>query len=762
MKLCPICATSYPATHRTCPTHGTILVETQELPAGTMIRDCYRIERMLGKGGMGTVYLAEHTLMGEPRALKFLSAELASNPTFVQRFLQEARAANKLRHPNVAQTMELGQTEEGSFYISMEFVDGPSLRSVLSQFPQGMDVDRTFRVIHGVAEALGAAHAKRMVHRDIKPENILLGSAPEGEIAKVVDFGIVAMSDSAGRLTQTGSVLLTCEYAAPEQWKGVIPSSELDGRTDLYAMGCMFFEMLTGRLPFRSDSYEGWFELHVHAAPPVPSSIRPELLNWPGLDGLVLQLLAKDREHRPANVQEFLAHLDQEMGYKPSSAAASPKNPEETQRWKTMVDVPRPTGNSGRAPTVALGAQASASGPVSGSGSVPAYGQVAVPPPVSPVGPGTGGGQYPRPGQYQGHPPVQPPPLPSQSGGYSPVPQPQGNYNSGAMGQNFPPQTYSPQQAPVRQQGMSRTGRILLGTIGGLVAVAIAVIATVMIMRKEKVEKEEQSQNQTQTGTQTQTQHKQDTETQAGVQTGGQGTGAVGTGTAGTGTQGTGATVPSAGTVDKSTGNIPPVRTPVTKPPVISSASKEAASASLQGIALYNNKQFAAALPLLETGCNGGHADSCDCLGFMYEGKLGVDRNYSNAAALYKKACDGGEMRGCNNLGNMYLHNLGVEQDYPRAAALFKKGCDGGESNACTNLGVMYETQKGLPQDYARSAALYGKACNAGNANGCSELGNLYKNGRGVPKDTDKARVLLTRGCQMGNKWGCDRLSELQ
>jgi serine/threonine protein kinase len=139
-----------------------------------MIRDCYRIERTLGKGGMGIVYLAEHTLMGEPRALKFLSGALASNPSFVQRFLQEARASNKLRHPNIAQTLELGQSEDGSFYISMEFVDGPSLRGILDQSPFGLPPDRAFNIVRGVAEALGAAHAKHMVHRDIKPENILL------------------------------------------------------------------------------------------------------------------------------------------------------------------------------------------------------------------------------------------------------------------------------------------------------------------------------------------------------------------------------------------------------------------------------------------------------------------------------------------------------------------------------------------------------------------------------------------------------------
>ncbi|HTJ29361.1 MAG TPA: serine/threonine-protein kinase, partial [Acidobacteriaceae bacterium] len=236
MKLCPICSNTYPDGHRTCPTHGTLLVDSEELPAGSMIRDCYRIERVIGKGGMGTVYLAEHVLLGEARALKFLSTALAANPQFLQRFLQEARAASKLRHPNIAATLELGQAEGGSLYICMEFVDGPSLRSLLKASPQGLAPERAFAIARGVVEGLGEAHAKGMVHRDVKPENILLGSSVDHagnriEIPKVVDFGIVALSDSSSHLTQTGQQLLTAEYAAPEQWRGASASS-LDGRTD--------------------------------------------------------------------------------------------------------------------------------------------------------------------------------------------------------------------------------------------------------------------------------------------------------------------------------------------------------------------------------------------------------------------------------------------------------------------------------------------------------------------------------------------------
>lgn len=725
MKLCPICATSYPASHRTCPTHGAVLIETAELMPGTMIRDCYRIERTIGKGGMGIVYLAEHTLLGEPRALKFLSGNLASNPTFVQRFLQEARAASKLRHPNIAQTLELGQAEDGSFYISMEFVDGPSLRALLDQSPTGLPPERAFNIVRGVAEALGAAHAKRMVHRDVKPENVLLAWTPESETAKVVDFGIVALSDSVGRLTQTGRPLMTAQYAAPEQWRGVIPPSELDGRTDLYALGCMFFEMLTGRLPFHAETYEGWFEQHVHAVPPALSQVNPELARYPGLDTLMFRLLGKEREQRPANVHELVFELNRLTGFMPSGTAAISGFPQgfpsgyssEPQggfssglvsgpgggydsgsRARTILDVGVPGAPSGFAPSGPLPGPVASGPSVSGSGS-------SGPPPFVPP-------------YAQGY--AQVPPMMGNSGAPPFVPG-----NGVVPGYGAPP----PAPQPVKRGGMSRGMRIFLGVAGALVIVAGIVFAVVEHNKKNEPGSSETSSTSSTPSTDT-------SSASSGVAT------------------------PQPQTSKPDAGKGLPTylpSQPQTANPTQSTGGDASATAS-RAIALYNNKQYTAAEPLFEQACNGGHGDSCDYLGWMYEYRLGVEQDYSRAISLFEKGCGLGSMAACNNEGVMYEDRTGVPQDYQRALSLYTKACDGGLAIGCDSLGSMYQFHEGVAQDNSRAVYYYGKACDGNNAAGCKDLGWMYQYHLGVDLDYPRAVQLYAKGCDGGNMQGCNNL----
>jgi TPR repeat protein len=290
-----------------------MLLGRREREPGTVFRGTYRIVRVLGRGGMGIVYLAEHLLLGEARALKFLAPELATNPGAVQRFLREAQKAAKigLHQPNIVKTLDLGQDEDGSFFICMEYVDGPSLAALMDQAPRGLPVERALAIVRGIAHGLEAAHAKGMVHRDIKPGNVLLARTEEGEeVAKIADFGIVTGAEEESQLTRTGLQPLTPEYASPEQWRGVIPGHELDGRTDLYALGCVFFEMLTGTVPFHGASADDLRDQHVNAQPPAPSLLQPELARYVGLDAVVLRLLAKAREHRPPNVHAFLEELN--------------------------------------------------------------------------------------------------------------------------------------------------------------------------------------------------------------------------------------------------------------------------------------------------------------------------------------------------------------------------------------------------------------------------------------------------------------------
>jgi serine/threonine-protein kinase len=358
MKTCPQCDSGYPDTHTTCPIHGLPLNEIRDLKPGMVIHKTYRIVRKLGQGGMGAVYLAQQELMQEPQALKFLSSELSQDPSFTARFLREVRTLRQIRHKNVVDAGNLEPAEDGTLFFSMEFVDGPDLRAFLnnarfhsaeylnalkghdftacgkmpteSQEASGHDFSRAemplknegalapagylpvelaLSLARQIAEGLGAAHSKGMVHRDIKPENILLARDAAAWLPKIADFGIVATKESSTAYTRTGGTLLTMAYAAPEQWRGT-PAASLDGRTDLYALGGLLYEMLTGQTPFHAENYEGWARQHQTTPPQPPSTLRPDLANWQGLDALVLRLLAKDRNDRPKDVAELLNLLD--------------------------------------------------------------------------------------------------------------------------------------------------------------------------------------------------------------------------------------------------------------------------------------------------------------------------------------------------------------------------------------------------------------------------------------------------------------------
>jgi serine/threonine-protein kinase len=328
MKTCPVCDTPFPDQHATCPTDGAVLIELRELEPGHIVHGKYRIARKLGAGGMGIVYLGEHLMLGGQVALKFLAAELSRNPKFIKRFRREARASYQLRDPNIVEVIDLDQDEDGSLFIAMEYVNGPSLRSVLDEARHGLPIKRALHIARGIAAGLAAAHARGAIHRDIKPENILLGTQPDGrEQPKVLDFGIAAMTDVITNKSLTGGLLLTPEYAAPEQWRGTL-AEELDGRTDLYALGGVLYEMLAGRTPYYAENMEGWMYQHLQGAPPPLELLRPELAReHPGLEAIVMRLLAREREQRFPSAAAVVEAL---------SAPPPPPRP------KTLAEAPPP------------------------------------------------------------------------------------------------------------------------------------------------------------------------------------------------------------------------------------------------------------------------------------------------------------------------------------------------------------------------------------------------------------------------------------
>jgi len=339
MKLCPICLSEYSDEHTTCPSDNARLIETKEWQPGQMVaNNKYLIVAKIGRGGMGTVFKASHVALDEIRALKLMDPQFARDPQFVARFRNEAKAARRLSHPNAVHVDDLDQSDDGSLFIAMEFVDGVSLRQLLTATKGPIQLARALSITRCIADALGAAHALGMVHRDIKPDNILLGRDASGrEIPKLADFGIVAIREAAFQSLRSP---MTPAYASPEQRQGM-KASELDGRADLYALGMTLYEMLTGRLPFDAHTEEDWKRAHLEETPLPPSTYSRELEGKADVDNLVLQLLAKDREMRPADANALIRELNLiEAPPAPAARSRAPTDhPSPGSRMKTALGV---------------------------------------------------------------------------------------------------------------------------------------------------------------------------------------------------------------------------------------------------------------------------------------------------------------------------------------------------------------------------------------------------------------------------------------
>ncbi|GAA2240712.1 MULTISPECIES: serine/threonine-protein kinase [Kitasatospora] len=264
----------------------------------------YRLGRRIGRGGMAVVYQAEDLRLGRPVAIKLLAPELARNDVFRQRFARESRAAAAIDHPHIVPVYEAGEAN-GVLYIAMRYVAGRDLRALLDR--QGrLSVPQTARITAQIASALDAAHAHDLVHRDVKPGNILIAEGPDAERpehAYLTDFGLTKKSLSLSGLTSVGQFVGTLDYVAPEQISG----RPVDGRCDLYSLGCVVFEALTGAPPFRRDDDLALLWAHLHDPAPLLTSRRPDLPR--ALDPVLARALAKTPEERYDSCLGFVAAL---------------------------------------------------------------------------------------------------------------------------------------------------------------------------------------------------------------------------------------------------------------------------------------------------------------------------------------------------------------------------------------------------------------------------------------------------------------------
>jgi serine/threonine protein kinase len=297
--------------NKTAPGPAPALVSGGDLPPGYVVGE-YRVGQVLGRGGMGVVYAGTQPVIEKSVAIKVLDLELSTDPSLVRRFLDEARAVNRIRHPNIIDIFSFGQLADGRQYFVMEYLEGRTLGErlqagdlALADFPP---------LLAQICDALDAAHSESIVHRDLKPENIWIVEPKRGRpFVKLLDFGIAKLL-SAGEqsTTQTGMVMGTPQYMSPEQCHG----RAVDHRTDIYALGVILYQIWTGRLPFRGEVFVEILTKQLTQVPERPST---HATLPPALDELIMRCLAKEPEARPQSARELGEELSRIFSSKPPS-----------------------------------------------------------------------------------------------------------------------------------------------------------------------------------------------------------------------------------------------------------------------------------------------------------------------------------------------------------------------------------------------------------------------------------------------------------
>jgi serine/threonine-protein kinase len=322
------------------------LAETPDPLLGATVAGRYQVIRKLGEGGMGSVYLAMHTILEKQVALKVLHGEFARKPDLVDRFMQEAKAASRIRHENVIDISDFGVTPEGHVFFAMELLQGHDLHDAIARAKlsgQLLPWSRTKKIFLQICGALSAAHSRGIVHRDLKPENVyLIDFLGDPDFVKLLDFGIAKLTDVSSeeggrKLTKTGMLFGTPEYMSPEQARG----ENVDHRVDIYAMGCILFQLVTNRVPFEADNFMGVLSQHLTEQPPqIPPQVFDQIGAPRALAEVIDRALEKDRDVRWQTIEEFANAVRQVSGDPPRSEKSAPHpmpnvaSPAETTRQR--------------------------------------------------------------------------------------------------------------------------------------------------------------------------------------------------------------------------------------------------------------------------------------------------------------------------------------------------------------------------------------------------------------------------------------------
>jgi serine/threonine-protein kinase len=368
MKFCPACTNKYDDTVSFCPNDGEVLEEDPHSFVGSVLDGQYQIESLLGRGGMGAVYRARHILLGDRVAIKMLPPEMRSNAEWLRRFQREGQAARRFRHPNAVTVYDLRTSSDGMIYLVMEYVEGTTLDAELKKRGRFSPAE-ALATLKPVISVLNAAHAMGVVHRDLKPENIMIGKAGTGgePVVKLLDLGIAKLREVAGaektgstNLTVAGQMLGTPYYMSPEQW-GELPedgSSEIDGRADIYSLGVVFYEIISGKRPFSGVTI---LELRKQHVTLTAQPLHEVASNVPVDFGKALmRAMAKDRGDRQTTAGELEKELEASVegavmvpGVPATEVARQPQD-----RFATVADRPTPTVGDAGAMTVVDGGAA--------------------------------------------------------------------------------------------------------------------------------------------------------------------------------------------------------------------------------------------------------------------------------------------------------------------------------------------------------------------------------------------------------------------
>lgn len=394
LKYCLKCKQTYASNTRLCPDDQEILsLKDPYHLVGTTLLEKYKILALIGVGGMGAVYCAEHTGIDRRIAFKILQPNVAlGNEYVVELFEREARLAGRLSNENIVDVKDAGHTPDGIAYIAMEWLEGRTLDEELARIGR-FDFRRGTGIIRQIANALSAAHAERIVHRDLKPSNIMLLDTADGhDHVKVLDFGIGKVFTETTGNSPVSALVGTPQYASPEQ---LTMGAHVDGRSDLYSLGVIYYHLLAGQLPFRGTSISELLHLQLTAAPKPLGTVRPE--TPPEIERLVHQLLAKIPADRPQKASELLARLDQILGALSSVeekqgtlplTRSLAGDPYDTSEMETRVATTARIPKRGRLPRVALASSvlllAAGYGAYRYWGNAPSRGEEKTPAPTTP------------------------------------------------------------------------------------------------------------------------------------------------------------------------------------------------------------------------------------------------------------------------------------------------------------------------------------------------------------------------------------------